>query len=164
MSGLLVFPPMLSNAGGGLVAEPAALVVYQADFPLGGVYSTIRSQAIKVRRDPHVARPDREHTYWHMITDGPDEVRRTLDLARVIRLPWALPLLRGHLHEKVKRWWNMRAGLQHICVWHPAVNYLLVLKQRHDGLYLLTSYCPEPKRKLQFHHEWAEAKKAGRTF
>ena len=70
----------------------------------------------------------------------------------------------NHGHDSVKRWWNVRSGRRHFCLWHPPVNYVLVIKERYEGLYLVTAYCPEPKRRMEFHKEWAVAQKAGRTF
>ena len=164
MNGVLVFPASLPNTGGVPVVEPLSLVVYQTDFPVGGALPPVRGEAVQVRRDPHPANPSREYTYWHMVTEGVEEVARTPDLVRLCMLPRARPLLANHTHATVKRWWNVRAGFRHICLWHPPVNYVLVIKERYQGLFLVTTYCPEPRRKLDFHKEWATAKKAGRTF
>ena len=161
---MIVFPAQIPSTGGEPAVEPQSWIVFQTDFPDAGTLPPINGQPVMVRRTPHPARADRIYTYWHMVTDGPDEITRRLDITRLQRIPWARPFLEQHTHVDVKRWWNTRGGLHHLCLWHPKVNYLLVIKQRWDGLYLITSYCPEPKRRLQFHGEWAEAKKAGRTF
>lgn len=164
MSGTLTFPPVIPDTGGIPVVEPKSLATYQSDFPIGGKLPSIKGEAIQVRRDPHPANNSREFTYWHMVTDGTDEMTRRPDLERMVRMPWAKPLLVNNTHDTVKRWWNVRAGRRHLCLWHPPVNYALVIKERYEGLFLVTTYCPEPKRKLEFHKEWAAAKKAGRTF
>lgn len=164
MTSLLAFPGMLADTGGPAAVEPKSLVTFQTDFPAGGTLPPVRGESVKLRREPHPANAAREFTYWHMVTDGPDELTRVLDLPRLVRMPWAKPLLDHHKHETVKRWWNFRAGRRHFCLWHPPVNYLLVIKERYDGLFLTTTYCPEPKRRLDFHMEWAQAKKAGRIF
>lgn len=164
MSGVLVFPHVLPNGGGVSVVEPQSLAVYQRDFPASGVLPVVMGASVLVRRSPHPANSAREYTYWHMVTEGPDEFKRTLDLARLCAIPRAKTLLDNHTHDSVKRWWNVRGGLKHLCIWHPPVNYVLVLKERREGHYLVTSYCPEPTRKLDFHKEWATAKKAGHTF
>ena len=164
MSDRIIFPAALAEAGGVPAVEPQALVVYVRDFPAGGTLPPVQGTPVKVRREPHPANSKREFTYWHMVTDGPDEEHRTPDLSRLVRIPWARPLLDHHTHASVKRWWNTRAGRRHFCLWHPPMNYVLVIKERYEGLFLVTTYCPEPHRKLQFHSDWAEAKKAGRIF
>ncbi len=164
MSGLLSFPAMIPDVGGIPVVEPQSLAQYQTDFSVGGTLPPVKGEPVQVRRDPHPANAAREYTYWHMVTDGAEELKRTPDIARMLRMPWARPLLANHSHQTVKRWWNVRAGLRHICLWHPPVNYVVVIKERHEGLFLITTYCPIPKRSLEFHKEWAAAKKAGRTF
>ncbi|MEI7730463.1 MAG: hypothetical protein WCO56_12880 [Verrucomicrobiota bacterium] len=169
MNGVLLFPPLLPNTGGVPEVEPLAHAVYQADFPAGGTLPAVKGEVVQVRREPHPANPTREYTYWHMVTeDDPkfprDESKRLPDLVRVCAIPRAKTLLDNHTHATVKRWWNVRAGLKHLCIWHPPVNYVLVIKERYEGNFLVTSYCPEPTRRLDFHKEWATAKKAGRTF
>lgn len=168
MSDFLQFPDMLFATGGIPIVEPQSLARYQQDFPADQDLPTFEGELIKVRRHPHPANPIREYTYWHMVTEGKrdeeDEGNRTPDLARMLRMPWARPLLISHKHVTVKRWWNERKGLRHYCLWHQKVNYLLIIKERHEGLFLVTTYCPAPKRVLDFHSEWARAKKAGRTF
>jgi hypothetical protein len=169
MSGVLTFPPTLPSTGGIPAVEPQSHTVYQTDFPVGGTLPAVKGEAVKVRREPHPANTAREYTYWHMVTeDDPkfprDESKRLADLVRLCALPRAKTLLDNHTHDTVKRWWNVRAGFKHLCIWHPPVNHVLVLKERYDGHFLVTSYCPELERKLNFHKEWAAAKKAGRTF
>ena len=166
MSGNLVFPPILQAEGGVPIVEPQSLTRYQTDFPAGGTLPSVRGKPVMVRRGPHPANPAREYTYWHMVTEGEDEdeQKRTPDLARMMRMPWAKPLLVNHSHVTVKRWWNERKGRRHYCIWHPPVNYLVVIKERYEGLFLVTTYCPIPQRVFVFHKEWAIAKKAGRTF
>lgn len=166
---ILTFPSVLPNTGGVPVVEPQSHTVYQTDFPATGTLPAVQAEPVKVRRSPHPANAAREYTYWHMVTeDDPrhprDESKRLPDLVRLCSIPRAKTLLVNHTHETVKRWWNVRAGFKHLCIWHPPVNYVLVIKERYDGFFLVTTYCPEPKRKMDFHKEWATAKKAGRTF
>ena len=168
MSDFLQFPAKLPDAGGLPTVEPLSSLSYQTDFPVSQVLPTFEGESIKVRRHPHPANPAREFTYWHMVTEGErgeeDERTRTPDLARMVRMPWAKPLLVNHKHATVKRWWNVREGLRHYCLWHQKTNYVLIIKARSDGMFLVTTYCPVPIRVLEFNMEWAKAKKAGRTF
>ena len=53
---------------------------------------------------------------------------------------------------------NLPGSDRQFCIWHPPVNYVLVVKERYGGFFLVTSYCPEPKRKMDFHREWVTAK------
>lgn len=168
MSPPLPFPAMLSSIGDLPVVEPQSLAFYLRDFQTDQELPRFKDEPIIVRREPHPANTTREYTYWHMVTEGErgeeDERKRTPDLKRMVRIPWANPLLVHYMHEAVKRWWNVRKGLRHYCLWHPKVNYLLIVKERPEGHYLVTSYCPTPLRVAEFHMELAEAKRAGHTF
>lgn len=168
MSPPLPFPDMLPLSENIADVEPQSLALYLRDFPTDQELPRFKDEPIIVRREPHPANATREYTYWHMVTESrrgeEDEKNRTPDMKRMVRIPWAYPLLVHYTHEAVKRWWNVRKGLRHYCLWHPKVNYLLIVKEREEGHFLLTSYCPVPKRVADFHLEWAEAKKAGHTF
>jgi len=160
-------PSKLDDTLGFDAAEPKALTIYQCDFPRIGNLPQIEGQEIKVRRSPHPARLDREHTYWHMVSkgdeqEGADESLREPDITRLVRISWAKPLLLHYLNPTLKRWREVKYGLWSVYVWHPKVNYLIVLRERSKELFLTTTYCPESI--IKYHNKWSVAKKAGHTF
>ena len=163
------FPPMLDASAGFDATEPTAWSVYQDDFPKNAPLPVIEGEAIRVRRSFHPGNTTREHTYWHMVTcggkrDDNDEASRKPDIERLVRIPWALPLLTAYRHPSVKRWREARHGRWSLHVWHTRANYLLVLREQNNGLFLITSFCPAPKNITKYHTRWSAAKKARHTF
>ena len=162
MSGVIVFPPKLGPAGDIGVLEPTAYVHYQQDFGTASPRVPFRGSDVNVERHPHRANSAREHTYWHMVTEGqPEETRTSPILERLERIPWVKTLLENARHQDVKFWCNARGSDRHFCLWHPKLNYLVIVKQTARVYLLKTTYCPEPRRILQLHSEYAAAKRSG---
>jgi len=141
--------------------ELAAWAVYRKDF---ATVPRFRTENVGVVRRAHKVRADREHTYWHMITEGePEESRTTPMPDRLERLPWTRPIIEneGDAAASVKVWANERHGNTHVCIWFDRQNYIVVLKQCTGHYLLKTAYCPEPKRQQQLHREYAAWKKSG---
>ena len=141
--------------------ELAAWAVYHKDF---ATQAKFRAENVAVSRRPHKARADREHTYWHMVTEGePEEVRKTPMVDRLERMPWTRPVIENESDAAaaIKVWANERHGNRHICIWLDQQNYIVVLKQCAEHYLLKTAYCPEHKRRVQLHREYAAWKKDG---
>ena len=163
------FPPPLDGSMGFDVTEPVAWSAYQRDFPANATLPEINGDNIQVRRAPHPANPFREHTYWHMVTHDekegvPNEALRRPDINRLVRIPWARPLLESYLGPEVKRWREVLHGRWTLHIWHTRVNYILVLREQDKGLFLITSFCPAPQKVTTYHTRWSAAKKARHTF
>ena len=141
--------------------EVAAWAVFQNDF---AAFPQFRAEEVRVDRTPHKARADREHTYWHAVTDGqPEEARKIPELERLERTPWTKPLIENEACplSTIKVWSNRRHGNKHICIWFDRVNYLVVLKQLTKNYLLKTTYCPEANTRRRMHKEYAAWKKSG---
>lgn len=141
--------------------EVAAWAVFQQNFSTA---PSFRSERVNVDRSSHVARTDRQHSYWHAVTEGqPEEARITPDPERLERMPWARPVIENEAcpHSAIKVWSNRRKGNTHICIWFNRINYLVVLKQLRTNYLLKTTYSPESRRKQQLHREYAAWKKSG---
>jgi hypothetical protein len=141
--------------------EAAAWTVFQRDFATA---PTFRAERVNINRQPHPARPDRQHSYWHAITEGqPEEARTAPEIDRLERMPWARPVIDNEAcpRSSIKVWSNERHGNTHVCIWFDQINYLVVLKQLSTNYLLKTTYSPEPKRQQQLHKEYARWKKSG---
>lgn len=139
--------------------EVAAYVLFQRDWAISFAF---RGNEVRVHRQPHKAREDRWHTYWHMVTEGsPEEERDTPLLDRLERVPWCRPVIENESQPEIKVWENTRGRDKHICIWFDRVNYIAILKQCRDHVLLKTTYCPERRRKQQLHKEYARYQKTG---
>jgi hypothetical protein len=141
--------------------EAAAWIAFQRDFATA---PTFRSERVNINRQPHPARSDRHHSYWHSVTEGqPEHTRTTPELERLERIPWARPVIENEAcpHSSIKVWSNQRNGNTHVCIWFDQINYLIVLKRLTTNYLLKTTYSPEPQRHQQLHKEYARWKKSG---
>lgn len=165
LSDLNWVPDMLDGSQGIAGVEPNAYCSYQADFGPRQSPVNFRDSTLTVNRFPHPANRQREHTYWHMVTEGhPENVRNSPMLDRLQRVPWARPLLEHIGQPGVKAWANVRGSDRHFCVWHDRINYIVVVKQTVDAFLLKTTYQPTLDRRRKLHTEYAEAKKNGLAF
>lgn len=144
-----------------IALEAAAWAVFQTAF---AQRPTFRGEFVNVDRKAHKARADREHTYWHLVTEGePEETRTTPMPDRLERVPWIKPLIENEACplSAIKVWSNQRGGSTHVCIWFDRVNWIVVLKQLKTNYLLKTTYVPESRRKRQLHQEYARWKKSG---
>jgi hypothetical protein len=141
--------------------EAAAWAVFQKDF---ASVPSFRTERVNINRQPHPARADRQHSYWHAVTEGqPEETRTAPEPERLERMPWARPVIENEACplSSIKVWSNTRQGNTHVCIWFDRINYLVVLKQLSTNYLLKTTYSPESRRKQQLHKEYAAWKKSG---
>ena len=141
--------------------EAAAWAIFQQAFASA---PTFRTERVNINRQPHPARADRNHSYWHAVTEGqPEESRTAPETDRLERIPWCRPVIENEACQQssIKVWSNRRNGNTHVCVWFDQINYLVVLKQLSANYLLKTTYSPESRRKQQLHKEYAAWKKSG---
>ena len=157
MSPLIAFPTKLPASAD---LEPQAYAVYQTDFGPAATRVPFKEAHIEVERHPHKANAAREYTYWHMVTEGqPESARITPMLDRLARVPWVRVVLENKTHVDIKFWANARGADRHFCLWHPKLNFLVVVKQTATAYLLKTCYCPEPDRIRKLHAEYREAQR-----
>ena len=142
-----------------IALELAAWATFQRDF---ATTPQFRLERVHVIRRPHPARSDRGYTYWHAVTKGQSESKRTTpETERLERIPWARPVIENEdcPHSSIKVWSNRRGSSTHICIWFDRINYLIVLKQLTVNYLLKTTYSPQSRRRQQLHREYANWKK-----
>lgn len=142
------------------VLEPQAHGIYQADFGCNAAAPRFGNANVIVNRKPHFGNPQREHTYWHLVTEGENEATRTPEAKRMRRLPWVRPILVGYTGLKV--WSEMRGAHKHWNIWHTNCRHVVIIKELARGDYLLvTSYPTDGGSVVLWHRRFNEAKKMG---
>ena len=151
-------PPLPPNPETTL--EERAHSVYQTDFGASVEPTQFMRSEIHVNRAPHPANTRREHTYWHMVTEGNPETQRVSPVKeRLVKIPWVHPILKHADDPDIKVWFSPREANKHYCVWHSNANYLVILKQLRHGWLLKTTYRPDPERVAKLHQEYARSKR-----
>lgn len=139
--------------------EPRAHDAFQHDFGAHVVSVLFQAQCVIMNRSPHPANSAREHTYWHMVTEGQPEEQRILPIEdRLAKIPWARPVLENATDPEIKVWFSPRYTSGNYCVWYSKANYLVVVKQLTNGFLLKTAYTPDYTRVTRLHQEYAASK------
>ncbi|MCX6877076.1 MAG: hypothetical protein NTW21_25190 [Verrucomicrobia bacterium] len=119
--------------------EPLAWAAYQTSFKAGQLMPKFKIGAVSVERVPHVANPNREHTYWHAVTEGsPEHTRIKAIKERLERVPWLRPFIENWAQCLV--WWEERYGSKHWNLWHQAAGHVVIVKETRTGYFLKTGY------------------------
>lgn len=142
--------------------EERAHTAYQADFGPACPLAPFRSREVRVARDPHIANPSREHTYWHTITSGfPESTRLKPETRRMRRVTWVKPIIVGWAGSKV--WWEYRESSVHWNIWHTGQRHVVIVKELAGGAYLLKTSYPTDFDVTTWQRRYHEAKKTGRA-
>jgi len=79
-------------------------------------------------------------TFWHMITEGPDENNRIILPDRCYKLPWVKAVISNCTDPSVVIWENTRGKNTRICLWYNRSDgilkpdsYLVVLEKRIES-------------------------------
>jgi hypothetical protein len=150
---------LLSSYGGDLVRfMDAVYAFFRTDFVESR--PSFRGERLQLKRHPVVQ--DREYTFWHMVSEGPDEAARTPDVQRCERIRWPRPIIEHSTEPVVKVWGNSRKGEKRICLWLESAECLVVLARRKGYLLPWTAYpVTLPHRKARLQREYEAFKQAG---
>lgn len=142
--------------------ELLAWAAYNHSFKPGQQMPRFKVGFVSVEREPHVARPDREHSYWHVVTQGKPESARTFSVKeRMERIPWLRPFIENWGECKV--WWEWRDDSKHWNLWHASAGHVVIVKETNTGYLLKTAYPVELSKLHSWIRKFAEAKKTGRV-
>ncbi len=99
-------------------------------------------------------------TFWHLISEGEIESKRTPDMRRCERLRWIKWVIENVLAAPEITYWESKPkGSTNIVVWYETGGYAVVLAKR-SGYYLLkTAYVVKPRRAKGFEYEREQYKK-----
>jgi hypothetical protein len=95
---------------------------------------------------------DKDATFWHIITEGPDGANRIPDFRRCERIRWPKPIIEHEDEPDIKVWENQRRNETRICIWFENQDYLVVLAKRKTYTLFWTAYpvtSAHRKRKLE---------------
>jgi len=95
-------------------------------------------------------------TFWHIISEGPDETSRLPNYRRCERIRWPRPVIEHTEDQGITIWENKRHGQKRVCIWLENADYLVILTKRSKYLLLLTAYPIDEahtRRKLRKEYE-----------
>lgn len=130
--------------------------VFQRDFV--DQHPTLDGLEIRIKTAPLIE--GRERSFWHLVTDGPDEYRRKPDLKRCERIAWVRAVIDHADDARLKRWEQERYGNTTAAIALPDFSYIVFLGKREPNdsepyMLVLTAYCADtPKRQQKHREEW----------
>lgn len=98
-------------------------------------------------------------SFWHCMSEGPNEDNRTPDLQRSERIRWIGWVIQNADNPALVRWWeNQRSGLRgpktHVPLWLFEHRYVVILNKDGGRYYLRTAYVLTPGREESLAAEW----------
>lgn len=102
---------------------------------------------------------EKHFSFWHCMSEGPDEDNRTPDWPRCERIRWIGWVIRSSGNPAIVRFWeNTRQGkrgpLTHVVLWFFAESYVVILNKNNGKYYLVTAYVLKPDRLKDIEKEW----------
>lgn len=81
-------------------------------------------------------------SFWHLITENPEESQndedRVPDIRRCERIHWLAHIITNCMDQKVACWENKRGSNTNVVLWLQPEKYIVILSKRR-GYYLLTT-------------------------
>jgi len=97
-----------------------------------------RGKRVGLKRHP--LENGREATFWHMVSTGPVEDQRQIDLRRCERIAWPRAILDNCDDPCLKTWTEFYNKEPRIHIWCEAAEYLFVLADRGEYVLPWTAY------------------------
>lgn len=117
---------------------------------------TFQGLPIRIKRHPEYQ--SKHFAFWHLITEGNLEDKRTPDFRRCERLAWiSWVISNADRHPDINWWENERKSQKHIVLWLEKENYAVILARRNGYLLLKSHYPVELHRAETFRKERAAA-------
>lgn len=96
----------------------------------------------RIAHKKHPLYKDKSGTFWHIISNGPQEETRLPDLRRYERIQWPAYIL-GFCQlncDKLLIWENCRNRKNRVVLWCQQIDYVVILDQRADYYIFWTAY------------------------
>ena len=119
--------------------EEALYEVFKRDFlriPL-----TYMGKPVDIIHEKYYNR--KERSFWHIISEGDEDINRSLNIERCASLPWARPLIEDdNSCEKYRTWvkFHDKSKKDRYYIWCTEVNYMVILEDRNIHYKLITAY------------------------
>jgi hypothetical protein len=133
--------------------------VYKA-FRRSFVTSRPQIGAMNVGISRRMAHDSREERFWHLATEGADEVERSLDPRRCERMAWPRALIDAlaGAHPEVRAWDQERPRQKTLVIGLDDFSYVVVLAVKTTHYLLVTAFCVEHSRRRDtYRREWERA-------
>jgi hypothetical protein len=104
-----------------------------------------------------LAEDGKEESFWHLVTEGPDERSRTPDPRRCERIAWPRALIEalGRRDPDVVAWSQLRPRQRTLVISVADFSYVVVLADRRTHYLLITAFCVEHERRRgTYRREW----------
>lgn len=85
----------------------------------------------------------KERSFWHIISEGDEDINRSLNIERCASLPWARPLIEDdNSCERYRTWvkFHDKSKKDRYYIWCTEVNYMVILEDRNTHYKLITAY------------------------
>ena len=86
---------------------------------------------------------EKERSFWHIITKGDEDFRRSFDADRCGSIAWVRPLIESDgTCENYKLWvkWHDQSKRNRYFIWCTKINYLVILEDRDKYFKLVTAF------------------------
>lgn len=150
----MTLPPLMPFTGGQWPPyEDALYDVFLETVVDGGL--SFRGLPIDVQFRPHTN--GKGFSFWHIISEGPNEEDRTPDFRRCERIRWIAWMIQNATSHSDLSWWeNQRGQSTHVVIWHEAAEFAVILAKRKDYYLLKSAYCVRRHRADDFRKERAK--------
>lgn len=99
----------------------------------------------------------KEATFWHMITEGPEEAKRVPVFDRCARVQWPRAMIAAADTDRVLCWSYLKKNKPRIGIALPDFSYKVVLDDRGDYLLPWTAFIIPESRRARYRAEYEAA-------
>lgn len=99
----------------------------------------------------------KERSFWHIVTSGQEDFRRSFDEERCGSMPWAKSLIVENadcLEYKIWVKWHDKTKRDRHYIWCSRINYLVVLENRETHFKLVTAFNVQPYHEKRYQRDY----------
>jgi len=105
----------------------------------------------------------KQRTFWHLISSGPDDDNREIDLVRCRHIPWIASIIENCQDPNVLMWERQQKRQRRVKLWLRELDYVIILGKRPAHYDLITAFVityDHSRRKLQREYDqWVKSQK-----